>query len=321
MSEPATAASESTELSGSEVLAGLTSAQRSAWQMTGELPEPKPDTAPVVAADPDDDEAEPVEAPKADAAPVEAPKPTTPPVSKRQQQINDLHRRAAAAEQELAALKARIEAPKQAEQPAKAPEPTRAKPTEAEYDTYPEFVEALAEWKYEQRAEADRVKAEAAQQTQRQAQQQQHEQQRLRTFAERASAFAAKNPAFDEKAVPFLNSVPPGTPLYDTLADSPVGPELALFLAEHPEELTRIGALTPIAALRELGKLEARYEQTADTSASAGPVATQVTKAPAPPVTLGARPAEPADPFEAAMRSGDFRAYEAAANRRDLARK
>jgi hypothetical protein len=38
-------------------------------------------------------------------------------------------------------------------------------------------------------------------------------------------------------------------------------------------------------------------------------------------MTLGSRPADTADPVEAAIGAKDFRAYEAAANKRDLARR
>jgi hypothetical protein len=322
MSETASAAEQTpVEISGSEALASLTSEQRSEWFKTGDMPAPAtPDPAPVVDEDAAEDAAEQAEQ-AAGAAPAAKPVPTPEkPISKRQQQINDLIRARAEADQRVAALEARLA---QQQAPAAAPkavEPTRAKPQQSEFETYDEFVEAVYDWKTEQRQATERAQLEAQYRTRAEQAQQAEQQTRMSGWAERMQAFAEKSPAFVEKAIPFLERVNPGTPLGDALMDSPIGPELALHLAEHPEELTRIGALHPIAALRELGKLESRLE-VAHTSASAGPVAKHVSTAPAPPVTLGNRPADTADPVEAALGAQDFRAYQAAANRRELARK
>jgi hypothetical protein len=64
----------------------------------------------------------------------------------------------------------------------------------------------------------------------------------------------------------------------DTIFESERGPELAYFLAKHPDECARIEKLKPFAAARELGKIEAALP-----SIEAAPVA-------AVPVTPAAKP-------------------------------
>jgi hypothetical protein len=60
---------------------------------------------------------------------------------------------------------------------------------------------------------------------------------------------------------------------------------MALYLAEHPEELQRIDRLSPITAMRELGKIEARLE-----GQVAEPAAPVVSKAPPPVRSLAGAP-------------------------------
>lgn len=69
------------------------------------------------------------------------------------------------------------------------------------------------------------------------------------------------------------------------LLDSEIGPQLAYHLKTHPEEARNLAGLTPVAAARAIGKLEARL--------SATPAAKPKTAAPPPPRPLGgAAPAE-----------------------------
>lgn len=196
---------------------------------------------------------------------------------------------AAALRAELAALRA----PKQPAAEAVAVQPTRPKPTEEQvgttYPTYADFVEDLADWKSEQRDVRRAADAEASARQNAEQQAGQAFQQRASTWAERREAFAASTPAFAEKAVPFLDQVFPGTPIGDVIMDSAVGPQLALYLAENEAEVRRIIALHPLTQLRELGKIEAKYEQAA--AAPAVPAVPVVSKAPAPVRPIAGTPA------------------------------
>ncbi len=274
-------------------------------------------------------------APVADAEP-EPDKSVTPPspTSKRterraqrdQEQINETIRRAVteATEATERRLRAELAAPKtdaKSEPAAKADEfqVTRPRPTEAEFESYPDFIEALSDWKSDQRdakrefdaAKTRAAEAETAQRT--------HFHERATTWIERRDAFAAVTPEFEEKAVPFLDTITANTPIGDVLLESEVGPQMALYLATHPDEAKRIAALAPISALRALGKLEAKFDTDTTTSASAstaGPAARTVTTAPAPPRTLASRSATPADPAAAALAAGDYPAWEVEENRK-----
>ncbi len=307
-------------------------AAENAREMGQEPPAPATPAEPVEEAD--DDEPEGADAPAAAEPTPEkpvtaAPQPTPEkPVSKRQQHINELARKAAEAEQRSAKLEAKlaeVEArlSKPVEPIAAKPEPVKAEPiidpkdpepVEANFDDWGKYLRAVAEWdrRQERRAEAAAKAARDSEQSFAQ---------KRDSWIDRREAFRATDPTFDTHAMPFLARVPPNTPLYDVLMDSPVGPQLALHLATHPEDVTRIGALHPIQQLRELGKLEAKFDtpETTSASASAGPAAKTVTTAPTPPTTLAARSAEPVDRVGAAVARGDFLAFAAEEDRKALA--
>ena len=50
----------------------------------------------------------------------------------------------------------------------------------------------------------------------------------------------------------------------DAILDSDVGPKILYHLAENPEIATKISGLPLSSALREIGRLEARFEKTAE---------------------------------------------------------
>jgi len=327
------------ELSAQDRLNAMTPADRASWDLTGEWPEPAKVTT---TADVDDDEPEPVPSPAPTPEPVGEPTSSAPAEAAalaterrtgkvtRQQQINDLIRkttesdlRARALEAEIQALKAGKTAPVETKPEPKADDfqPTRPRPTEADFESYADFTEALADWKFDQREAKSAFEADKTRRAQSEATRRQEFQERASTWIERRDTFAAASPDFVTKAMPFLDGVHSGTPIGDVLLESEVGPQMALYLATHPDEADRIARLAPISALRALGKLEAKFDSdiTTSTSASAGPAANTQTKAPAPPTTLAARSASPADPAAAALARGDYVAWEAEENRKALA--
>lgn len=287
-------------------------------------PEPAPVAAP--AADPDADDAD-EPAPAATAAKAE-PTPEKP-VSKRQQQINDLIRKATEADLRAQALEAKMAALDKGNakaEPVKAPEaapvtdPGDPEPQEAAFEDYRTFVKAQARWEIRQaKREAD---AETAKFQQAHAETAQREefQARAQTWIGRREAFVAAHPDKADRMMAFLDGVHAGTPIGDVILESEVGGEVADYLAANPTEADRIARLAPVSALRALGKIEAKFDSTlTSASASAGPAAKTVTTAPAPPMTLAARSARPADPAAAALARGDFEAWEAEENRKALA--
>lgn len=285
--------------------------------METEVVEQAPVEAPPVVVDPavadleayrkGESEPEPV-APAEPAAPVEPAEPD--PASEAgkelanrkkslQARIDEATAREKAAERRAQALEQELARYRQPEAP-KVEAPAAAKPVVADFETYEEYLDARDEWTYKQRRAAEQQEVEQQRQTQLQAAQQADLQQKAASWSERMTAFAAVSPAFTEKAIPFLQHVNPGTPLGDVLLESPVGPQMALHLVEHPEILERLNRLSPITVLRELGKLEAKLEGALE--APAAPPAPVVTKAPAPVRPIGGAPAA-GEPDPAKMNS------------------
>lgn len=79
----------------------------------------------------------------------------------------------------------------------------------------------------------------------------------LEDFNERASAFKAKATDFDTVVSKFVES---GGKFSDALrelvTDSDVGPQLTYHLAKNPAIASRLNALSPLQAAKEIGKLE-----------------------------------------------------------------
>lgn len=294
--------------------------------------EPAPVEAP--AADPEADEQDEPEAPAESPAPIveaksEAKSESTPekPVGKRQQHINDLERKAKLAEiraeelaTKIAALEAKATPADVTPEPAAAAiDPEDLEPQEGTFLTYPEFMRALARWEIRQdRRDAEAATAKAKADEQRVAQAEDFKA-RVSTFVGRRNAFLAKHPDRAERVGAFLDTVRAGTPIGDALMESDVCGELSDYFATHPTEAERIARLSPISALRALGKLESLFAPLTHASALAQPAAKTVTTAPAPPTTLSARSASVADVSRAAVERGDFSAFAAEENRKALA--
>ncbi len=288
-------------------------------------PTPEPD------ADPDDAEPPPAASEPPAAQSTSAAQTPEKPLSKRQQHINDIERKAKLAEiraDELAAKLAAIEARTQpSAEPAKPKtEEQRAldaadpEPQEANFEDYGQFVRALSRWEVRQDKRDAAAASDREQQATRAQQADTDFRQRVSTWIGRRDAFLAAHPARADRVTAFLDTLRPGTPMGDAIMESEVGGEMADYFEANPQEADRIARLPPISALRALGKLEARFDSTTtSTSASAGPAAKTVTTAPAPPTMLAARSADPADPVAAAVARGDFSAFEAAENRKALA--
>ena len=165
--------------------------------------------------------------------------------------------------------------------PAHAEPAPAAKPALENFDTYEEYTEALVEWKANERLAAHVAEQRKAAQEREQAE---REKTRATTFQERAKAAAAKYADFEKVA--FSDDVPASETMRDIILDSENGPEIAYFLGKNPAEAERIAQLSPLAAARELGRIEAKLA-TADVPKPQP----RVTRAPEPirPVTPAAR--------------------------------
>jgi hypothetical protein len=183
----------------------------------------------------------------------------------------DAERRAEEAERRLAEIQGSRPAPEKNAEPATTPE---GKPKPEAFRTYDEYVEALTDWRVEQREQA-REQAEAQRKAQEAAQTAQTE------WEKRVEAVKAKHSDFDEVLGEAQIPIPPA--LYEAIFTDAHGPEVAYHLATHADEAERIAALPPVAAVRELGKLSAKFDSAPE------PEKPKVSKAPPPPKPVGAK--------------------------------
>jgi len=177
-------------------------------------------------------------------------------------------------------------------------EAPQAEPTVEQFKDYGDYVKAQTKWEVAQAIKADR--AATAQEAVKAAETRVQET-KAQTFVERQAA--AKTSIADYDAVVGAADVPISRHVEEAILDSDKGPELVYHLAKNPAEAARISALSPLAAARELGRIEATLGQ-------ATPAAKPVTKAPAPmKPTAGNGTSPTTDPSK--MTHEEYRAYRA----------
>lgn len=152
------------------------------------------------------------------------------------------------------------------------------KPNPDAFDSYTEYTEALTDWKIEQREKAREA---AAEQSRRESQQREQ----MNAHSERVKAFAAEHVDFDD-VLAEVADLPLSPSVEHLLLTSETGPALMYELAKNVDEFKRINALDPLAAARELGRLESRLTPASDSSR---PEPKKQTKAPAPIVPVGSK--------------------------------
>ncbi len=166
--------------------------------------------------------------------------------------------------------------------------PPQPQPTQAAYEgrptlemyghDYEAYTEALTDFKVNERFRGQ-------EQQRQQAEQQQRVQDQHTRFRQQIDELEREIPGAWAEAV---NAPVPTSPvMLEALADSDVGARLGYYLAQHLDEAAAIAGMSPIAAVRAIGRIEAELKAP---KAAAPPRPPQsVTKAPAPVSTL--RPA------------------------------
>lgn len=330
----------------SDVLAALSPAARESWRLTGELPSSTPPSS-------DDTSASSPDAPARQAGSTD---PQVPPASetgttskpKTEDRFQTILRERREAREENERLRQRLaEVERKALETPASEKPAAAKPLSMDEVlrapdvsrpalTEAEFFEQFPDAPYGAYARyAARYEIASSRQEDSRTQQQE---QRQRTIAERHEAATRRwqkaveaDPALSEVLegpigmLPTVDSLEPGQRptaahiLGQELLMSEAAPQIASYLSEHPDEVQRILALPSFdGIIRAIGRLEARLTHSETASNTRQPVRT-VTKAPAPPVTLGRKVEVPADEESSALSDGDFRRYRDAANARELA--
>lgn len=153
---------------------------------------------------------------------------------------------------------ARLERKRERERPvepapvAEAPKPL-GRPTPDSFKTTEEYVEAVAEWKAEEKFNAKFAEQE---QKQRENRVRSHQETLALEHQKREEVARDKYDDFDD--VVYDETLPITRDMALAIQLSDVGPELAYHLGKNPTEAARIAKLHPLAQARELGKLEAK---------------------------------------------------------------
>lgn len=189
-----------------------------------------------------------------------------------QKRIDKLNARNSAAQAEIDHWKAmalkgaaepkaeKIETPKNAD----------GKPDPANFDTHSEYVEALTDYKIEQREKAK-------QEIETKSKLKDEQEKVINSYSERVKAFSEKHADFNE-VVDASDDVPCSATVREIILSSENGPALTYELAKNPDEARRISALPPLAAAREMGRLEAKLSAPEESK----PEPKKITNAPAP---------------------------------------
>lgn len=146
-----------------------------------------------------------------------------------------------------------------------------AKPQAHQFNDAFEYAEALAEWSAE-----NALKQRDAEEAQRKAQKAQEKV--INAWTEKIAKAKAELPDFD--AMVQSSTVAVSNEIRDSILESDVGPQILYHLASDEEFAQKLAEMPTVKALREIGKLEARFEQGDKPKKSKEPV--REVKAPEP---------------------------------------
>ena len=163
-------------------------------------------------------------------------------------------------------------------------EPVRAtiegKPQASQFNDAFEYAEALAEWSAE-----NALKQRDAEEVQRKARKAQDKV--LNNWNEKIAKAKTSMPDFDRMVQSSTTVV--SDEIRDSILESDVGPQLLYFLASDENFATKLTEMPLVKALREIGRLEARFEQEDKPKAKANKESVSRSTAPSPirPLTGG----------------------------------
>jgi hypothetical protein len=147
-------------------------------------------------------------------------------------------------------------------EPAQQQTKVEGKPNPDSFETHEEFIEALTDWKIDQRE----VKTTQNQQHQENAQKQQQ-------FDQRMAKGHQKYPDFEEKTYlnPEVFNSEGSKNILDALHEFEEPADLAYYLGSNPQEEQRLSGLSHIGIARELTKIEAKLSATPAKTTSKAP--------------------------------------------------
>ena len=147
------------------------------------------------------------------------------------------------------------------------------KPARSEFADESDFLEALTDWKTDQKLTAHKQQTTAERQQEAEASQSAA---RFDLYQQRVNDSAEAMPDYHE--VVGQSDVPAAPHVLESIIESDSGPALAYHLAKNPDVAERLNDMTPLQAAREIGRIEAQLAQPkAET-----PPQKRTTNAPAP---------------------------------------
>jgi hypothetical protein len=222
-----------------------------------------------------------------------------------QPRINELTRARHDAEREAAYWKGVATAKSNTGAPAEAPAPAAPpKPVVDNFKTYDEYVEALTDWK------SDRAVEKALATVNKTIEERSTRQTAAQQEAERNTNWATRQEAIKKVMTDYDNvvaesDVPIAPHVGELLLDSDHGPAIAYKMAKDPAIAEKLNKMSPTAAAKEIGKMEAVFDsdiaasstQTEHEAPAPAPVAAlkQVSKAPVPPTPVNSNSARMPD--------------------------
>lgn len=192
-----------------------------------------------------------------------------------QTRIDELTRSRREAEREAAYWKARVQGDP-AQNPAQTPAASKA-PEPSQFKTQEEYIDAVTDYKVEQKlAKKDAEQTHVKQVTER-----------AQSWQEKLVSARLETPDFDQ----VMNNadIAVATHVADLLLEADAGASIAYHLAQNPDKLNKINAMSPAKAAIELGKLEATLSKPAsnDPAPEVKAPEAKTSKAPPPAKTLG----------------------------------
>jgi hypothetical protein len=170
------------------------------------------------------------------------------------------------------------------------------KPKPDDFDTQEDFIEAVAEWKAEQKLQERDSKS-------RETQLKNEYQSKIQSFQKNAKALAKQIDDYED-VLEEVSDITLSLAVQDALLESDNGPELMYELAKNKSDFERINSLSPMQAMREIGRLEARLTSKKDSSKKE--VSTTKAPPPANPVTAKAASATKKSIFDKDLSQADY---------------
>lgn len=158
------------------------------------------------------------------------------------------------------------------------------KPKAAHFDSHEDYVEALTDWKIEQKEKKKELSAKETEvKSQYQKQMDDHQ--------SRVDSFKKSQPDYVEVLTDFIEEhgdLEFSMGVQESILSSDLGPAVIYELARNKTELDRINSLSAIAAAREIGKIEQRLARANDAQKE-NQETKKLTKAPAPLSPVGSK--------------------------------